>query len=519
VLDVVAMTGNVPTDQIRVNEVTASSARHSNSAAIDNEGIHPQIVTAMESTLARPETVVSAPPLTSSSREAERTLLMSCVGTFVVLVAYTVPLTTLSQTATTLGTSPSNQAWILSSMSVGLSAALIASGAIADDYGRRRIFVAGAMVLALSSLLAALATSTLVFVVARVFQGLGGAALTSCSLGLLAHAFPVPAARARATGFWSASLGAGIAAGPLIASGLAVLGGWRASQGAVAGLAALVAAFAARLLVESRSSQPRAVDYLGTALLASGLSSVLAGFVLGRAGWTRPLTVVLLAGGLVLLVAFVRSQAQRPAAMLDLSLFRRADFVGVTVAALANGLGVIALMAFVPTLIMRGLGRDATTASLALLCWSAVSVASALYARRLPASVSARHQLALSLLGVAVGQAALTGLAPGVSVLRLLPGMTIAGVASGFLNAALARQAVSSVPVGSGSFGSGANNTARYVGAALGITIVVVLAGRRDPNELVAGWNVAAWVTATLSVVGAVAVSLCKWESLESAAR
>jgi MFS family permease len=460
-----------------------------------------------------------ADPSPPGDHEQRRTLGVSVAATFLVLAAYTVPLSTLRPTAAALHTGPEGQAWLLSAMSVGLSATLLASGAIADSYGRRRVFVAGAAVLAAGSALAALAQGTLEFVLARGVEGVGGAALTSCSLGLLGHAFPGADERTRATGLWGASLGAGIAAGPLLASWLDARAGWRASYWLIAACAALLAVAAAGRLTESRSPLPRRPDYLGTALLMAGLSGLLAGLIEVRGGWARPAPIGLLVGGGLLLVAFVGSQARRGGTMLDLGLFRRADFVGATAGALANGLGVISLMIFVPTLIERGLGRSAVAASLALLAWSGVSVLSALAARRLSSRLTARHQMTLGLLGVAAGQASLGGLHPGSPLGRLVPGLVLAGVASGLLNAALARQAVASVPPGSASVGSGANNTARYVGAALGMTVVVMLAGRPDRGALLAGWDLAVLVTTSFSLLGALAVSLCRWGPPASAPR
>jgi hypothetical protein len=84
----------------------------------------------------------------------------------------------------------------------------------------------------------------------------------------------------------------------------------------------------------------------------------------------------------------------------------------------------------------------------------------------------------------------------------------VAGAASGVLNAALARQAVASAPAGLASVGSGANNTARYLGAAIGVTIVAVLAGHPTPADVISGWNEAVLVTAAISVAGALTVAV-----------
>src|SRR5689334_12614832 len=135
---------------------------------------------------------------------ARRTLVSATLGTLAVLVAFTAPLANLNQTAAGLAAGPSGRTWVLSSMSIGLGAFLLTAGRVADDFGRRRTFVAGSVVLAAGSVVAALTPDVEVFVLARVVQGVGGAAVIAAGLGMLATAFPDPLARARATGLWGA---------------------------------------------------------------------------------------------------------------------------------------------------------------------------------------------------------------------------------------------------------------------------------------------------------------------------
>lgn len=423
-----------------------------------------------------------------------------------VLVAFTAPLATVVSIARDTGAGPAQQAWLLSSISIGLGVGLLPLGALADDRGRRWVFVAGSAVLAPASAACALATTPLVFVLGRIAQGLGGAAIIACSLGLIGHAYPDPARRATATGVWGASVGAGIAAGPLVAGGLDQGPGWRLSQWVLAACALALVVAGRGWLTESRADDPRRPDLVGMVLLGAGLGCVLAGLVEGREGWARPLPVLLLAAGTALTAAFVVVERRGREPMLDLALFRSPDFVAVTVTALATGLGVIALLSFITVVIERGLGGTSFDAALVLLGWSATSVLTALAARRLPARLALRHQLAGGLLVVAAGQLALYGLDAGSPIVRVLPGLVLAGVASGVINAGLGRGAVSSVPPGRGSMGSGANNTARYVGAAVGTTIVAVIASHPDPADLLRGWNHAVLVTAAFTTLGAVVI-------------
>jgi MFS family permease len=441
---------------------------------------------------------------------ARRTLLSASFGTLIAMVAFCAPLSTVNPTVAGLHTGDAGRTWILSSMSIGLGAFLLTAGRFADYFGRRRTFVAGAVLLAVGAVVAALASDVVVFVLARIGQGIGTAALIASSLGMLAATFPDPRARARATGIWGASLGAGIAIGPLLSSGLALWHSWRDVY-AVVVAAGVGLAVTARGCEESRGSRGARLDLPGVTLLALGMSSLLAGLTEGREGWARRLVVGLLAAGLLLLVAFLAVEIRSGHPMLDLGLFRRPAFAAVTLAAVANGAGAISLLSFLSGFVGVAFGWSAWSAAWLMLVWSVPSVATALVARRLPEHWTGRGRMAGALVLMGAGLLLTAGLSSDSGAVRFMPGLFVAGVGSGFLNAALGRESVSSVPVGQGGLGSGANNTARYLGSALGVTVVSVVAapsGVTGTGSLVAGWNHAAVVTAAVSLVGALGVLL-----------
>lgn len=443
-----------------------------------------------------------------ATRQEGRTLLVAVAGTFLALALFTTPFGSLASVAAVLGAGPGGQTWMLSSMSVGLTAGLLIAGVLADDHGRRRMFVVGTAVIAVTCVLGVATTSAPVFILGRVGQGLGAASVISCSLGLIGHTFPGGAKRVRASGLWGAAVGAGIAFGPVLAALVGSSLGWRWPYLLLAVLAGVVALAARSLLPESVSGRARRLDLPGVVLLGSGTIALLAGLVTGRGGWTRPTTVVPLVAGVVLLVAFVlverRTERRDRDPLLELGLLRRPDFAAVTVAGVATGLGVIAAMSYVPAVLERGLHTSALIGSMTIVIWSGVSVPVALVARKL--KIDGDAQLAAGLLMVAVGLCLLTGLHGGQGLARLVPGLVIAGVGSGVLNAALGRQAVASVPPWRAGMGSGVNNTARYLGSAIGVTIVSVIATHAQPAALLAGWNTAVLVTAVFSALGAGAV-------------
>lgn len=442
----------------------------------------------------------------------EATLAAVAAATALCLIIFTTPLTTLSPTVAALGAGPSAQAWLLSAMPLGAATGLLGAGALGDNNGRRPVFLGGLLVMAAASAVAALAPSALVLVLARLGQGLGAAAVMACGMGLIGAAFPDPRGLTRASAIWGAALGAGVAAGPILASAATGLAGWRAAYWCTAILAAALLALGRAMLPQGGRAQPRRLDWAGMLLLMVGLGLFMAALTEMRMGWARPVVLVLAGAGLACLAAFAWAESRHPDPVLAPRLFRNPGFVAATAAAFASGAGVLALMTLVPTVMIQAMGRSALAAALTLCAWSATSVVTSFAARWLPAALTPRLLLIGGLAGCAAAQLMLLGFSPATPVWQLLPGLFLAGAANGVLNAALGRQSVATVPPDQAAMGSGANNTARYLGSAIGITLGAVLlahgAETGGTAGLLGGWRLAVAITAAFSLLGAGCVIL-----------
>jgi MFS family permease len=437
---------------------------------------------------------------------ATRTLAVAAAATLLVLAVFSAAVTTVAQSSHDLHAGIAGETWTLSGMSLGLAIALLTVGTLADEHGRRRVLAWSSAVLAASSVAGALAPDIQVLVAARVLQGVAGAGVIAASLGLIGHAFPSGMARTHATAVWGAALGGGIALGPLVAGALAAADGWRISFWFEALVATALVPAAARL-TESRSERSRPLDVPGAMTLAAAMACLTAGLVQGRSNWSAPVTMALLAGGAVLLAQFARVELAREHPMVDLRLLTQPLFVASLAGALFTGLAVIGLMSFSPAFMQRALHLSAVGSAAVLASWSGTSVVVSLAARKLPDRVSGQARLATGLLLTAGGELALSGMGTGSSWTQLVPGLALAGVGSGIANAALGRLAIESVPRDRVGMGSGANNTARYLGGAAGVALVVAVSssngGATDAASLIGGWDHAAVVSAVLCAVGA----------------
>ncbi|WP_406281589.1 MFS transporter [Embleya sp. NBC_00896] len=438
-------------------------------------------------------TALRAAPRAPDPDAAGPTVAVVALGTLLLLTAYTMPIAIVPDTVHTLHAGLGGPAWILSAIGLGLSAALLITGSLADDLGRRRVFTAGALGLALSSALTALAPSLPWYVAGRALQGVAGAAIMSAGLGLLAHNHR-GAARGRAMAAYGASIGGGMVLGPLAGAGLSLV--HHSAPYWATGVAALGVAAVARRMPESRAEHPRRPDVWGTLTLGPGLIALTAALIEGRQGWQRPVVDGLMVVAVLLLAAYVAIALRSRAPMLDLRMFARPAFFVATFGALVTGVAVIGVAAYLGTAFQNTLGLSALQSALLIGLWSAVAAITSFVFGRVHVLPEARHRFAAGLLLAGVGFVGLYGLDAGDTWPRTLPGLLVGGFGVGILNTALARLAVESVAADRASMGSGANSTARYMGASIGAALVITLVDA-------GGMDLALLVAAGLTVLGA----------------
>ena len=434
-------------------------------------------------------------------------LAVASAATFLVLAVFAGPVTTVGESALSLHAGVGGETWALSSMSLGLAASLLPLGAIADELGRRRVLVLSTALLALTNAVAAVAPAMSVLVVARVLQGIAGAGVLTASLAAIGHAFPAGRPRTQATAAWGAAVGGGIAFGPIADAALAAPLGWRSGYWAHA-IAAAALLPAARTIAESKAAARARRDVPGIATLGTGMALLTAGLVEGRSDWASATTLALLAGGALALASFAAHELRRHAPLVDLRLFGEPLFVASIVGALFTGLAIIGLMSYSPTMMQRGLGIGLLGSAAVLATWSGTSMLVAYGARWLPHGLASPARLAIGLALVAAGEVALSGIGAGSSWSSLVPGLAVAGVGSGIANAALGRLAVESVHLDRAGMGSGANNTARYLGGAAGVALVIAVVSAAggvgdDATKLLHGWHDATLACAALCAIGA----------------
>lgn len=455
-----------------------------------------------------------APPRPAATSSAGRpsppgALLIAASGTALVMAVFSAFVVNVGDSIRTFHAAVAGEAWGLSGMSLGLAAALLTAGALADDLGHRRVLRCSAGLLSAASAVGALAPSIEILVAARVLQGVAGGGILAAGLGSIGSAFPSGQARTHATAVWGAAVGAGVTIGPLAGAGLAAAVGWRSGFWVEAAAATALSAATATLTESRRTAQGR-IDLPGIATLGAGMTLLTAALVETRHGWSASTTLALFCAATLALGAFAAVELRSRRPMLDPHLLAQPKFLASISGALFTGLAVVGLMSYAPALMQQALHISEIGSAAVLAAWSATSMLVALAAGSLPSRLPAQTRLLIGLALAAVGELALTGLSSGASWTRLVPGLFVTGVGTGIVNGALGRIAVESVPPGRGGMGSGANNTARYLGGAAGAALAVSIASAGGAHELAHGWNIAALVSAGLCALGMAIVASCR---------
>jgi EmrB/QacA subfamily drug resistance transporter len=397
------------------------------------------------------------------------TLGAVCVATFMLLLDITIVNVALPAIQQDLGASFQDLQWVIDAYALTLAAFMLTAGSLADLFGRRRVFVIGLALFTIASLLCALSTSPTALSMSRALQGVGGAAMFATSLALLAAAFQ-GRERGTALGIWGATTGASVAVGPLVGGVLTEHVSWESIFLVNLPIGAAAIAVSLRTVRETRDPDAARIDWAGLVTFSSALFALVFALVRGNTeGWGSPTIVGLLVASVVLLAAFVAVEARQERPMLDLALFRKPSFAGVSIVAFALSASMFAMFLYLTLYIQNTLGYSPLEAGVRFLPITVMSFVCAALSGNLTERVEVRYLLGVGLGLVGLGLLLMSGLDADSEWTALLPGFIVAGAGIGLTNPAIASTAVGVVDPRRSGMAAGINNTFRQVGIATGI--------------------------------------------------
>jgi EmrB/QacA subfamily drug resistance transporter len=305
--------------------------------------------------------------------------------------------------------------------------------------------------------------------ISRAFQGIGGAAMFSTALALLASAFHGKD-RGTAFGVFGATTGVAVAIGPVLGGALTSGLSWRWIFFVNIPICLVALGVSLFRVVESKDPHAGRPDWFGFVSFSLALGALVYGLIeAGQTSWGESRVVWSLVASAVLLVVFVTSQGLQRQPMFDLGLLRKPTFTGGLIAAFGVSASIFSLLTFLVIYVQNVLDYSAVATGVRFLFLSGTSFFAAAAAGRLTERVPVKWLIGPGFLVLGVGLVLLYGIHDDSSWTHLIPGLLVAGVGIGMINPPLASTAVGVVPVARAGMASGVNSTFRQVGIATGI--------------------------------------------------
>src|SRR5438094_3779850 len=441
-------------------------------------------------------------------------LALLCAAQFMLILDIAIVNVALPSMQRTLSLSAENIQWVVSGYALTFGGFLMLGGRLADAVGRRRMFVTGLVLFIGAAELGGFSQSGGMLIAARLIQGFAGALVSPAALSLLTTTFKEGPERNRALGIWSAMAAGGASAGLILGGLLTQELSWRFTLfvNVPLGLAAVVlspvlAADAARRGAKVSLDVPGAVSLTGGILaLAYGVTEAT-----GQ-GFASTKVLIALALSAALLIAFVvveksSSQPLLPARMLKL----RSVVAGNSVAALVSVV-MIGAVFFNSLYLQEILGYSPILAGLAWLPQTVLIMVVSNIGARFLTRLGARSLIAVGTLALAAGLLLFLRTAPQSDYLSvLIPAMLVTGVGAGLAFVSVIVAATAGVPERDQGIASGLIGTSQQVGTAVGLAVLVNIAGSvtrefhpQGAVAVIAGYHQAFVVAAAISVAAAV---------------
>ncbi len=277
------------------------------------------------------------------TRRETLTLLAAILGSGVATIDGSIVNVALPAIERDLGGGLSAQQWVSNAYLLALASLILVGGSLGDIYGERRVFTVGLTAFGVFSVACALAPTIEVLIGARALQGAAAALMVPSSLAIIVATF-APDQRGAAIGTWTAWGGIAAIIGPLAGGVIVDQASWRWIFALNVPLVLATVGFVLAAVPETTTKAGRRVDFIGAGLCAAGLGGVVFALIeQPHYGWSSPVIVLPLIGGVVAFSAFLAYERRAAEPMLELDLFSRRNFAvgNVETLAMYGGLGIL----------------------------------------------------------------------------------------------------------------------------------------------------------------------------------
>jgi len=419
------------------------------------------------------------------------TLAATILGSSMVFIDGTVVNVALPALQTSLNATVTDVQWVVEGYTLFLAALLLFGGALGDRFGRKKIYAIGVALFALASVWCGLAPSIQQLIVARAAQGAGGALLVPGSLAIISATF-AEKERGKAIGTWSGATAMTTALGPVLGGWLIEHVSWRAVFFLNVPLALIVIALIVLFVPESRDEEDSGrLDFTGAALATLALGGLVFGLIeSSRLGFSSPLVIGTISGGIVLSVVFVVVEARVKNPMMPLQLFRSRNFSGANLLTLFLYAALAGTLFFFPLNLIQVQHYTSTVAGAAILPFILIMFGLSRWSGGLVKRYGARLPLVVGPIIAGVGLALFVTAGVGARYwTTFLPAIIVLGFGMAISVAPLTTTVMNSVTENRAGIASGINNAVSRTAGLLAIAVLGLIMFRAFDNCLEARLN------------------------------
>jgi EmrB/QacA subfamily drug resistance transporter len=440
-----------------------------------------------------------APPAAGQSIMGENrrsaALATLCLVLFLTFLDITIVSVALAGIQTELAAGVSSLQWVVGAYALTFAASMLTFGTLGDQFGRKKImiagicvFIAGALMAALSVIVTTGAAALGIVIAGRAVMGVGAAASEPGTLSMLRHIYPEYTSRNWALGVWAAVSGSALALGPVVGGGLVYAWTWPAIFwfNVLFGLIALVAAVV--VLPENSDPTHRRIDLLGAALGAVALAALIFAVINAEsAGFASTESVALFCVSAVAAAAFLWQESRAEQPLLDLRFLRVPHFATPNIVAFCAYFATFAIFFFTALFLEEVTGYNGGQIAEVFLPMTILMIVASLLAGRWTGSVGIRW----SIVG---GCAAFAGgllwtnavISPKPPYLPLAAALALTGIGIGACVVPITSSVLAVVPPERSGMAASTTNTSREVGAVMGVAILGAIVIGKLQTALVA---------------------------------
>jgi EmrB/QacA subfamily drug resistance transporter len=449
-------------------------------------------------------------------------LLATCLGQFMVVLDATIVNVALPAMKRGLDISETELQWIVNAYLLTLGGLILLGGRLGDYFGRRRVYLIGAGIFSVASLVGGLAPTAAVLLAARAVQGVGAALLAPGTLSLLTSVYTAPRARSRALAVWNATAASGGALGIFLGGALTSLFGWRSVLFVNVPIAILVLTLGSATLPETLQHRDgKRLDIPGALAITAALTMLVYAVVQTEThawGSTRTLVLLATAAALFGITAVIESRVADP--LIPFTVVRRGPVATALTMMLIIGAVITATFFFQSLYLQQIRGYTPFVTGLLMLPFSLLVIATPVVAVQLTTRYGPRRVAVVSPAVAVIGLLWLSRWQPHGSIVEqmVLPAMLF-GLGVSFCFFALSVLMTSAIEDENSGLGSGLLNAGRQVGGSIGLAALTVVAaaysrslvgqhGMLSDRSVTDGYGIALVANAGLFLVGMLVIAV-----------